>query len=744
MTDKQTGINSAINQVQTNEVDVLWQVADIVKSVFALELEPIRQNRILKTKSLTQPREGVNGIVIRLDDESIIHLRVELLAAPSGSYPSLKTVWSRLAKLADGVHPLPPTNNSNTNMTSYWLEMKIQASASLSITRRAVITSTLETLDTFATEIQAELPMKRKQEDLEKVYADCNEVLIPVSPHSPDSKGKPDWLLETNSLLDGSINIALASSYPICQKYALSALADIIVSSGNSLGLVKPPTITTRNLLDITHQAPGRVAVSCGKISLGSSPYEIGNQMQYLLSDLSTENRPVIFYGTYEQLQGIFHGGQGGINDPLVPVVINIPQPSLRELISFALQSATQTRSGLSEKKLYSLSERIEKLLNDYPTDQQIRMLPAFASFTTTYPDSNESDCKEFLCNLSDKRETLAGYCPQPRANRHTQVQTELTNRLLRPDLIDKFTSELFAQETALTELVNRLQAECLTRGSHQPLRYCAQGTPGTGKSASAAILAKILEVPHINIDASSIPDYYTASAQLLGSGRGIVGSYEAGRLEKAAKHSSGAVIEVSDLDHAPDSVRGHLADLFLQVLDTGEAQSATGSMFSCANLIFAFTINLPAGRDELLRRGMGFETNRSLADIQRDVESEIKTLFSSAFLSRIGKPILFAPLNGSELALIAEKELKRSLVQGLAVLGSHTESIDIVSGTGDALITRHLDNIDRHGARVVAELTRQLITNLLLTELDNYRQKTFTKLTIGSSATGDLKITLS
>ena len=161
---------------------------------------------------------------------------------------------------------------------------------------------------------------------------------------------------------------------------------------------------------------------------------------------------------------------------------------------------------------------------------------------------------------------------------------------------------------------------ECLARPLYQPFRYCAQGTPATGKSESAILIAKLLNIPYVNIDAASMPDYYTATSQLLGSARGIVGSFQSGRLEQAAKHHSGALIEISDLDHASPNVRCVLADLFLQILETGEAQSATGAMFSCANLILAFTMNLPKGQDERVRKKIGFSSEPTRPEVGREV----------------------------------------------------------------------------------------------------------------------------
>ncbi len=66
-------------------------------------------------------------------------------------------------------------------------------------------------------------------------------------------------------------------------------------------------------------------------------------------------------------------------------------------------------------------------------------------------------------------------------------------------------------------------------------------GTPGTGQ-VDAQLLARVLDVPFVVIDAASMSDAYTVTSQLLGSSRGIVNSYQPGRLEQVAKHHRGAV----------------------------------------------------------------------------------------------------------------------------------------------------------------------------------------------------------
>ena len=45
--------------------------------------------------------------------------------------------------------------------------------------------------------------------------------------------------------------------------------------------------------------------------------------MQALLSALTEADSPVIFFGRFEDLQAVFHGGQGGLSDPLRPVLVH-------------------------------------------------------------------------------------------------------------------------------------------------------------------------------------------------------------------------------------------------------------------------------------------------------------------------------------------------------------------------------------------------------------------------------------
>jgi ATP-dependent Clp protease ATP-binding subunit ClpA len=278
------------------------------------------------------------------------------------------------------------------------------------------------------------------------------------------------------------------------------------------------------------------------------------------------------------------------------------------------------------------------------------------------------------------------------------------------------FAEQIIGQEQTLRELCRRLGAEALGRPLHQPLRLCCQGTPGTGKSASAALLARRLEVPFVNIDAAGVTDPHSAGAMLLGSGRGIVMSHQPGKLEQAAKHHSGCVLEISDLDHAPPTVCGYMADIFLQLLETGEAQSATGGVFPCSNLILVFTFNLPDGMDERLRRGIGFGGAPARSDLAPLVRKELLRIFSPAFFSRMGAPIIFDPLDGLALAAIIERELRGVLTAGCARLHLEVEEIILADGIGTQVVEFLDADLLNGGARVLIAQARALATQALLT----------------------------
>lgn len=656
------------------------------------------------------PREGIQTVRGQVTDQGMILVQMELMAADAGLRMTIDPLFNQLAQLGEKVHILAPEIDAQSGLVKYAIGLLVQA-VPLSFSRANALTAEVKRLDELARNMQQELPEILTDSKLADKYKGCAEILAPIMPLKNFEPEYSGWVEKTTEMLTASLPIALAVQDPVSEQYSLAMLANGLETVHWTLGRFLPTALPAKGIIDIAQKAPGLVVVGATRIQIAANIYELSNDIQSTLLALQQINKPVIFSGSYPQLQSVFHGGQGGSNDPLLPVVVHVPQISIQILAQFCIDWCALEHGGLNVREKTEMLERVLSLLQLQPAESQRRLLLTVVRREMRNHTSRATRTlgKDFMQTISEVSETLSGLSHQPRGGRSSQVQDRFTKVLLRPDLLDFFQQHLYAQDHALEQLVNRLQMECLTRPAWQPIRYCAQGTPATGKSQSAVLLAQQLQVPFINIDAASIPDFYTASAQLLGSGRGIVGSNQSGRLEQAAKHHIGAVVEVSDLDHAVPQVRSALGDLFLQLLETGEAQSANGAMFSCANLIFAFTINLPDGLDEYVRKGLGFNNEPSETEVQKRVSTEIKRTFSSAFLSRIGLPILFEPLAGDALAVIIERVVLNSIRMSGERTGMAIDSIQLEQGLGVKVMATLEASLLSYGARAIIEHGRNL-----------------------------------
>lgn len=664
---------------------------------------------------------GIMAVHGELHNDSVVSVAFEILRCPPAARMRMRKLVDLIASLNEKCRLIAPRQQSPDEQPALWVSLEVAAEP-MSMTRQDALMGEVEKLNAIARALQAEMPRSLDHTDLKEQYKGLSEHLQPVYPwklrDTPQNEKLREWADDTHRFLQGGASVALVSPFPLVRELSLAVLAGVLTDAGQTLGSTVNPRMKAEVLIQIVEKAPGTVAVHGPSVSLGSNAYEVGNEMDNLLRLLSSQGNPAVFTGSYGELQRIFSGGQGGAADPLRPVLRRVPPVEREELAEFAVHRAAVQSGGIGGKKRRELARQVLEATGDLAPEVQKRILPMIANRRVqTWLDGREEDpgTRAYAASIAEVKETLGGLGQEKRAGRSPEVQGRFSGRLAGPELLDTLQDRLLGQDRALGELAQKLRMECLTRPPHQPLRYCAQGTPGTGKSESAVLLAEHLEVPYVNIDAASMPDYYTASAQLLGSGRGIVGSYKSGRLEQAAKHHRGAVLEISDLDHARPAVRSCLADLFLQILETGEGQTATGAMFSCANLILAFTINLPEGKDEQIHKPLGFAGTTSHGQAAAQVNTEIKRMLSSAFLSRIGQPILFDPLDKAVLARIVE----RTVVEAARRAITNLETIDARVETGDALgqsVVAQLDSdLLAFGARGVVERARSLTTEALL-----------------------------
>lgn len=694
----------------------LGQIAAILEDELSLDIN--------STRSHTRRRQGILSAAAVVQDD-IIEVRFLISRAHGHARVPMTEFFKHSAGLSERVHFMPPKKAANGAL-ELWLSIRVNA-VPLSVSRQNALLDELKRLDKFAEAVQMHLPTRQSKRDLKKVYADFENVLEPAQVLDgallKEIALVPEALAWAETVLDfvgGANSIAIAGPTAVELEMAGALMATVVAEAGASVGELVLPAIDAKTLVELARKAPGIVLMRAAGLSLATNPYELGNEIGSTLETLAGAGEAILFTGSYDELQRVFQGGQGAKADPLTPILRRTPEIPAETLTRFALLKASEAVGGIPEKDLSDMVDQIAEALLATDTDNRNRMIPSLAKRAIADWDNgsqtNGSGQRTYVVRLAALTETFCGLSPKPRVDRAATVASEFTRTLTDPELLAYFKDHLLAQDRALKELVARLSTEALTRPAHQPIRYCAQGTPATGKSESAALLARRLNVPFVNIDAASLPDYHSAASQLLGSGRGIVMSHQPGRLEQVAKHHSGAVVEVSDLDHATPSVRSMLADLFLQVLETGQAQSTTGSMFSCANIIFAFTMNLPDGLDEKVRKGLGFNNAPSEDDVNRDVAREIKSMLSGAFLSRIGTPILFEPLAGVALETILANAVRDAVTAGIERSGSPAKEVTVSNNLGRKLLETLKGDLESGGARVLHEQGRKLAAQAFLT----------------------------
>ena len=105
-------------------------------------------------------------------------------------------------------------------------------------------------------------------------------------------------------------------------------------------------TVPLSGLPEILRRAPGPVSVPALSLAVGTSPYEMGREVQAVLQALHRIGKPMIFSGTFGQLQAVLNGGPGCKNDPLNPVVLHLPEISAEPFFQFLVHQTAGTAGG--------------------------------------------------------------------------------------------------------------------------------------------------------------------------------------------------------------------------------------------------------------------------------------------------------------------------------------------------------------------------------------------------------------
>ena len=646
---------------------------------------------VLKEKAKIYP--GIQEVFGSITAGNKLQICAQIVKFQTGIRVSDNFVEGLLALFKE-FRAVDPPRACDPGQREIWFEFQGEATP-LGPSRENAFLKKMEILNEAARRLQAHIPVVLSDPGLDEIYKEHLEYLSPVYPCGVDSTDAfamiMKWGQQNHDFVAGQCSVAMVSPHPVLTDFGLAVMAKVFMKKGSSLGRYVRTQLTIQSLLDVANKSPGTVVIPADRLTIGSNLYNIGSEVRAMFSSLDDMGKAVFFTGTYEELQSVLGGGQGGRSDPLEPVVQRIPDIPMKILVQFAVQSEGRRYGGMSRAEEQKLVKEISDVLEQDSPEIRYRLIPKLAARVlgdrSRGLTSASVSLPPFRNQLQEPTETLSGLGRRPASARAPHVQEHFFQTLSDPGLLEFFKSRILGQDRALEQMITKLLDMVSLGKRYEPLCYLAEGTTGTGKSESARLLARALRIPLKSIDTASIADHYSANAKLRGSGRGIVGSYESGVLEKAAKDHLGVVVEVRDLDHAPTHIRKNLAADFLQILEEGEAETGTGAIFSCANLIFAFTINLPDGRDEKLRRRLGFGEGPTQTEVKTDVIKQVKSLFSPAFLGRVGEPILFEDLSHETLAMVAEKAIIAAIQTAAKRYGVPIGRVELEDGLGLAIV---------------------------------------------------------
>jgi len=597
------------------------------------------------------------------------------------------------------------------------LELQVDTQRPITPLRERGIRRALETVVELLGALRRQTRMPAEQEftgPLKKF----SEHLRPVLPADPATDSETDLVARARRLL-ADRPLILWGDDADDVDLALGLLGGALGSRGLTLAILKDGgggkgTLDVASLAADLREARGILAVPGPVLTAGVNPYDLARHAGQLLGELRRRLLPLVIFGTRGELEGVF-ALQGVDADPLLPLELIAPTAAADRVIARAA-ARVGAELGLPPDEEARLRTATTAALEPHAPREARRLASAAVGLLARCDASlTGAEARDRVALLADATRDLGGVNggrPRVRPARH---QARLMDVLLDDETVRRHKDVILGQERAIDALYARLRSQLLFGGGRKPLTVLMEGPPAVGKSASVEFLSEALGQELLYLDVAGMGSWHQAHAMLLGSGVGIVQSYLPGKLEQACRVPT--TLEVADLDHASDDVRASVSDVFLQILDRGISQTATGKTVHAESLLVCFSCNLPARDDELLRRRLGVD-NRPLtpAEIQERIEDRLSGLFTPAFLSRVGAPVVFTPLDRDTRREVIRRNLGASLRRGLDTLGARNLEVHVRDDAVDLVEERQGLLPDRVGARRLDAL----VSAALLEALDD------------------------
>lgn len=280
------------------------------------------------------------------------------------------------------------------------------------------------------------------------------------------------------------------------------------------------------------------------------------------------------------------------------------------------------------------------------------------------------------------------------------------------------FYSFIFGQEEAVNEIVlDILRFKTMLNRPDKPVgSFLFVGPSGVGKTELAKVLAKFFFGSEKKLFMYPMSQYTGVDGfrRLLGSPSGEVRDllYNTGKVIKDVRTSPFSVILFDEIDQASMEVINGL----YQILDEGKIIENNGEITSFVSSIIIMSTNI--GMEEFFSKSIGFDDSHpetKKLNIKNKITTKLESYFGEPFLNRIGKIIIFNPLDRNIVKKIVLK-IVDDFTKKLPGLATRNLKIELEDDVLDFL--SEIGYNEKYGARNMHRVIEEYCLNKISTFL--------------------------
>ena len=263
----------------------------------------------------------------------------------------------------------------------------------------------------------------------------------------------------------------------------------------------------------------------------------------------------------------------------------------------------------------------------------------------------------------------------------------------------DKFESfisnAVFGQDEAIKLVCDTFKKKNLSRAKGKPISFLFVGPTGVGKTLLAKEYGKYFYGDNIiRVDMSEYRESHSVS-KMIGSPPGYVGYTDNKNVFEQVKDNPYSLIILDEIEKGSREV----INLFLQVLDEGEAKNSKGEVINFSNTTIIMTSNLGCAKSSI-----GFSDNVNYEDINK--------FFGPEFVNRIGNVVKFNKID--------DVTARRLVNSKLSNLRKFYKNKDIVCSFSNKLVSEivNLCQYEKYGARKIDGIISDRVESVIIDKI--------------------------